>query len=182
MKKYFNLLLLIIVFTCFLVLQVGFDLVDLSAKPATAQGHRLKHVSNSIKQIQITSIDGVKYDLGKITTPIVLSFWASWCRPCLTELPWLESLRAEFSHDELFIAAIDIDDQEEIRKIEKLVDRMNLSFPVAIDYKNILSSKFLIESVPTTMVFVDGSITSIFTDISGLDKESFKEKIIEALD
>ncbi|NEP63876.1 MAG: TlpA family protein disulfide reductase, partial [Symploca sp. SIO2G7] len=40
---------------------------------------------------------------GKI---VVLSFWASWCKPCLKELPLLEVMKREDKNDELTIVAL----------------------------------------------------------------------------
>ena len=42
-------------------------------------------------------------------TPLVINFWASWCAPCITELPELERLSASISEDNIQVILVNLD-------------------------------------------------------------------------
>ena len=46
--------------------------------------------------------------------PTLINFWATWCKPCVEELPYLEQLRAETSEDELRIVLVSLDFPKQI--------------------------------------------------------------------
>lgn len=45
---------------------------------------------------------------------VLLNFWASWCPPCLEEIPSMEQLQARFSPDDLVIAGVSSDESWEV--------------------------------------------------------------------
>lgn len=47
--------------------------------------------------------------------PLLINFWATWCPPCIEELPLLEALQAEQGEDGLRVLAIAVDDPESVR-------------------------------------------------------------------
>ena len=63
---------------------------------------------------------------GKLT---VLHFWASWCTPCMKELPELEKLSKDLPG--LKIVSIAVEDQP--APLKRVIDRFKLSFPVVLD-------------------------------------------------
>ncbi|MCD6218522.1 redoxin domain-containing protein [bacterium] len=79
------------------------------------------------------------YDyLGK--KAIIMSFWATYCEPCLEELPYLQKFYEKHS-DCVEIIAITIDPKRQRKLIENNVKEMGLKFTIAHDYKNKLRKK-----------------------------------------
>jgi thioredoxin 1 len=69
----------------------------------------------------------------KLEGPILVDFWASWCRPCLVVAPWLDELAEE------------LDGRAHVAKID-------------IDENGDLVNRFGIRSVPTLVVFKGGKV------------------------
>lgn len=64
---------------------------------------------------------------GKI---VIVSFWASWCRPCLEEIPSLVKLKEE-NKDTLEILAVNIREEKDV--IKHFTQNMNINFPIVRD-------------------------------------------------
>lgn len=64
---------------------------------------------------------------------IVLSFWATWCAPCLTELPHLEALYQAEKDNGLLIAAISMDEPSSVAEVAPTAARIGLTMPVLLD-------------------------------------------------
>lgn len=64
---------------------------------------------------------------------IVLSFWATWCAPCLSELPHLSELYLAEKDKGLVIAAISMDEPSSISEVAPTAARLGLQLPVLLD-------------------------------------------------
>jgi peroxiredoxin len=82
---------------------------------------------------------------GKI---VFLNFWATWCRPCRTEMPSMEKLYNEFKNRDFIILAVDL--QEGTRKVRAFKERFKLNFPILLDSDGSVGSKYGVISIPTT--------------------------------
>jgi len=92
----------------------------------------------------------IKQFKGKIT---LVNFWATWCLPCVKELPQLESLLEVFGKDNINIIPISIDSDKTIEKLIKFVNSININNLKIYQDKN-LEAYELTHSlgVPTTLV------------------------------
>jgi len=61
---------------------------------------------------------------------VIINFWATWCTPCLAEMPLLESYYRAHREQGLVILAISMDDASDIEKVRKLSQKY--SFPVTM--------------------------------------------------
>lgn len=81
----------------------------------------------------------------------LLNLWASWCGPCIIEMPALEKLAAE--RPELRIIAISVDSMENAQQVEAEVKKHKFpAFARNWDYKSQLYITLLPEAMPTTYV------------------------------
>lgn len=110
-------------------------------------------------QIKLTDLEGKEVDLtdfeGKM---IFVNFWATWCRPCIQEMPSIASLQTQLADKniEFFFAS-----DEEMDKIKKFKEdrKMNLNF-VRVENPESLG----IEALPTTFIF-DGNGELVFSEV-----------------
>ena len=63
---------------------------------------------------------------------VVLNFWATYCIPCRIEMPSLEKLSQKYRDNDVSVVAISLDEGKE-KAIKMLVDRMSLTFPIALE-------------------------------------------------
>lgn len=95
---------------------------------------------------------------GKVTASklegkvLMINFWASWCAPCMAEMPSIYKLRDRFEARGFEVLAVNLDLQPEdgIKALEKFVGTPK--FPVISGHGSELPEKFNIQGVPFTLI------------------------------
>lgn len=85
-------------------------------------------------------------------TPTVINFWASWCPPCIVEMPAFEAVHTELAPD---VAFLGINVGDEPGAARELAERTGVTYPLAEDPDSAIFQAFGGIGMPTT-VFVDG--------------------------
>jgi peroxiredoxin len=80
---------------------------------------------------------------------VLLNFWATWCAPCLHEMPSMERLHQTFKHTEFVLLGVSMDRQgEEVAK--PFVDNLKLTFPILLDRTSEVARRYGVRGLPTT--------------------------------
>ena len=79
---------------------------------------------------------------------ILINFWATWCPPCLLEMPSMEKLYAKFKNEGFTILAIDL--QEEADNVKVFKEKYKLNFPILLDSDGVVGQFYAVKSIPTT--------------------------------
>ena len=82
---------------------------------------------------------------------VILNFWATWCAPCLVEMPFFETLYRRYRSEGLTVLAISIDKGND-SKVQEFVDERGLSFPVLLDESGEAERLYPSVSIPFTYV------------------------------
>lgn len=160
MKKYFPILIMIMVISMFFGGRFVFDFI--AAKPVGLEKDLYAHYQTLFKEINVDTIDQRNISLTKVKAPIViLNFWASWCSPCLAEMPSLVKLKDEFSDDEILILGINSDEDNYLEKINKIREKYAINFPMVADPEGNIFNKFLISKIPLGLIFYKGTILEV---------------------
>ncbi|MDE2887284.1 MAG: TlpA disulfide reductase family protein [Gemmatimonadota bacterium] len=123
---------------------------------------------------QQVSLDALK---GKV---VLLNFWASWCGPCLEELPQLEALTRTYKQESVAIIAVNLDTQEEGKRKDLISDTKerlapSLTFLMGNDE---LRREFGFNNIPyTCIVDREGYIRYEKTGLSSDFKASIKDQL-----
>ncbi len=64
---------------------------------------------------------------------VYMSFWATWCKPCISELKHLRKLYKRYKSKGFVVLAVSIDGPETRAKVKSAVKRYKLTFPVVVD-------------------------------------------------
>jgi thiol-disulfide isomerase/thioredoxin len=83
---------------------------------------------------------------------LILNFWATWCKPCLEEMPSLDLLQSNEKLDNLKIFPINIG-QEDILKSKNFFSKLNIkNLDIYYDPTVNLAKKFSLRGIPTTIL------------------------------
>ena len=118
--------------------------------------------------LRFRTIDGRTVSLEDLRGQLVLvDFWATWCAPCLAELPRLRELHEKFG-GRLTIVGVNLDVMER-RRFVSWIRRNGVTWPQVQDgrgYNGELARRFAIDSLPATLLF-DGEGRLIARDLRG---------------
>ena len=64
---------------------------------------------------------------------VLVNFWATWCQPCLVELPHLQEIYNELKDQDFIVLSISVDAPRDVSKVKPLVKTRGLQFPVLLD-------------------------------------------------
>jgi thiol-disulfide isomerase/thioredoxin len=101
---------------------------------------------------------------------VLLDFWASWCPPCLADVPYLSEAASELGKGKLVVLGMNVDDDEaKARKAvaEKQAVWRHASYP---SIRSLVDQQFRIMAYPT-YVLIDGRRRIVFSDDEHLRRE-----------
>jgi len=93
--------------------------------------------------------------------PLVVNFWATWCRPCRKEIPQFVAAYDRFKDQGLVIIGVNLQESKSI--VQSYADDFGMKFPIAIDRNGEVAKRYRLLGLPTTF-FIDrqGVVRSVF--------------------
>ena len=117
-------------------------------------------------------LNGSKFELHDLRgKPVILNFWASWCPPCVREMPALQKFYDE-NKDKFVVIGINLG--EDKKKIEEFTKRLNITYPIVLDREGKISTAY-VRLRPTTY-FIDGNGIIKDKKYGELDYDEFVER------
>lgn len=131
MKNIFTLFLIFFVFTSF-------------AQESTrkAPDFKLENIQGKTKTLKNYLGEG----------PVLLCFWATWCKPCVDELKAYQKIYNKYSEKGMKMVAISNDNERSIAKVKPFVKRKKLTFEVLFDPNRKIAKKYYANNVPHTII------------------------------
>jgi peroxiredoxin len=110
-------------------------------------------VGNLAPNFQLNNLEGKTVSLGDLRgKPVILNFWATWCHPCVFEMPFLQRVYEEQSAEGLVLLAINIGGTSS--QVKEFLQAHNLSLTALLDTKQDVAQRYNIQYIPTTF-FID---------------------------
>ena len=81
---------------------------------------------------------------------VLVNFWATWCAPCVAEMPALQRLRERLAARRVEVVAVNF--QENAARIAPFVERLGVSFPVVRDHDGTVRTAWSVTVFPTTFI------------------------------
>lgn len=99
-------------------------------RPPSAAARGL-HTGEAAPPATLVTLDGTHISTAELRGEVViLTFWATWCTPCRTELPLLSDYLAEHGRDGLRILGFSLDTAEQLPEVHRIAQ--SLRFPVGL--------------------------------------------------
>ncbi len=178
MKNIFTLILLISSVIAFA--QTDSTDTPTEAKPASVS-------TTTLPDISLKSIDGDEVNLmdygtnDKIT---IISFWATWCKPCIKELKNVNELMEEWEEEyNVELVAISVDDSRNTARVKPMVSGLGWDFDVLLDPNGDVQRAMNVANPPVTFL-VDqlGNIVYTHTGYVEGDEYELEEHIKELVE
>ncbi|MDG2344338.1 MAG: TlpA disulfide reductase family protein [Flavobacteriales bacterium] len=141
-------------------------------------------VSAQLPKIKLKDVKGNSVDVSQISNngkPIIISFWATWCKPCKAEL---NTIADEFDDwvDEtgVKLIAISIDDARSASRVEPYINAMGWEYTVLMDPNGNMKRAMNVNNVPHTFLLDgNGKIVWDHNNYSPGDEHELYEEVVK---
>jgi len=142
--------------------------------------------SQEIKKAQnfiLENLDGDFVELDELTGdgPILLSFWATWCKPCIEEMRELNKIYNEYKSEGFNMVAISIDSEKSVSRVKPFIKSKNYDFTVLFDTNSEVARIYYAQTIPYSVLLdKNGSIVYSHMGYKKGDEKEI-EKLIKSL-
>ncbi|MCW8828320.1 MAG: TlpA family protein disulfide reductase, partial [Gammaproteobacteria bacterium] len=101
--------------------------------------------------LELTDIDGKEWDLRELRGEVVLlNFWATWCPPCVEEIPSLGRLSGRLGEKSFRVVSVDVGQEE--AEVRRFLKQVPAAFPVLLDPQGSVTEPWKIRAFPTSFL------------------------------
>ncbi|HWR35776.1 MAG TPA: TlpA disulfide reductase family protein [Clostridia bacterium] len=111
---------------------------------------------------------------------ILLNFWATWCTPCKTEMPWFVDLQERYGGDGLQVIGVAMDDAG-LDTISKFAKDMNLNYTVLLGKESISELYGGVNFLPTTF-YIDRNGKIVDRVFGIVNRKEIEDNVKKALE
>jgi len=148
----------------------------------SAQVEELK--GKSAINFKLENLDGKQVELSSLygKGPILISFWATWCKPCLEEMTEFNKIYEDLKEKGFTFLAISTDNEKTIAKVKPFIKSRGYNFTVLLDKNSEVARKYYAQQIPYSVLLdKDGKIISSHLGYMKGDEKKLREKIISLL-
>jgi len=113
--------------------------------------------AKSAEDFTLAALNGGTFSLADQRGKIVLiNFWATWCPPCLEEMPAMERLWQKHKDSGFVLVAVSVDTDP--KKVVPFVTEHKLTFPIALDPSMGVADKYGVRALPSSFIVDKGGL------------------------
>lgn len=103
---------------------------------------------NELETVQLSDLEG---------KGVMLNFWATYCKPCEAEMPYMQKLYAEYKDRGIEVVAVSLDATELV--VDRFIEKYDLTFPIPHDTKSQVTDLYKVGPMPSSFfISPDGVI------------------------
>jgi len=139
---------------------------------------------SQLPNINLKDVNGVTKNLSKYSNngnPIIISFWATWCKPCKAELNTIAEEYDDWTEETgVKLIAVSIDDARSSTRVEPYINAQGWEYLVLLDPNGDLKRAMNVNNVPHTfLVDGNGKIVWDHNNYSPGDEEELYEELVK---
>jgi thiol-disulfide isomerase/thioredoxin len=127
--------------------------VDAAVAP-TAAGEKtiVRKIGTPIPDLTFRTLEGKAVKLSDLKSKVVvINFWATWCGPCVREMPSLQRLSTEYGKRGLTVVGVNLD-EDPAKVLRPFLEKHGIKFQSFVDPAGLLADRFSISGLPLTLV------------------------------
>jgi len=110
-------------------------------------------VGSPAPAFELKDLEGGSFKLadakGKV---VVLDFWATWCKPCMVEMPHLQKAWVSFKDQPVVFVGVCTDIRVPTERVRAIVKKLGVSFATLLDENEVVSRRYQVFGLPTTVL------------------------------
>jgi peroxiredoxin len=128
-------------------------------------------------EFSLQTMDGQPVQLSALRGKnVLISYWVTWCIPCIEELPVLNRIYDEYQAQNLVILSVNGIQQDEIGTVSTTISDLGISMPVVLDQGDALWNSYWVRFLPTSF-FIDEDGVIRHIQLGSLSEENLRIKI-----
>lgn len=112
--------------------------------------------TSKLPSVIVRTLDGKEFNAAKISNdgkPIILSFWASWCRPCIKELSAIAEVYDDWKEETgLILIAVSVDDSRTQNNVRPMINSRGWDYLFYLDPNGDFKRAMGVVDVPHTFI------------------------------
>ncbi len=140
---------------------------------------------NTLPSISLKNMDGSVMNTATINSekPVIISFWATWCVPCIEELDTIAEEYEDWNEETgVTLIAVSVDDPRSQSRVKPMVNGKAWDYTVLLDTKQELKRALNVSSVPHVFIVYKGKIVYNHTGYTEGSEQILYEKVQELVE
>lgn len=118
--------------------------------PETSTNTQAEPPRATAPDFTLTALDGTTYTLSELRGQwVLINWWATWCGPCVTEMPYLQSI-ADERGGELLVLGLNLSETRE--QVEAFAQERSITFPLLLEPSDATIADYSVSGLPQTLV------------------------------
>jgi len=136
---------------------------DIKIYLTEGEGGAAARVGQMAPDFALEDLEGRTWMLRQLQgRPIMINFWATWCKPCRVEMPLMQQAYEKYQDQGFLVLAVNIRTDRGRDAVESFVEELGLTFPILLDSEGRVEDLYRVRAYPTSFfVNRDGVITDI---------------------
>jgi peroxiredoxin len=132
----------------------------------------------------LANLDGKNVALSDLLAkgPVIVDFWATWCKPCIKGFPGLQELLDKYKERGLTVVAISVDGPKSRSRVKPFIHSKKYGFEVLLDTQGRVAKSYNAVTIPrTVLIDTDGKIAHATVGYRPSNHEQIEKTLLPLL-